>query len=371
MRIAFVDVTVTVSVGGVQTCVWELARHLDSIGMEVHVYGGRGKVLPSNIPPSIRVFTFPFIPRDRVPDLGSRFRRIVERLSMAVYAGKELKRRDYDLIVLTKPFDFFLPPLLGRKGRRYAFVSGGTDFFMGDRRLSRDIDYWFSVSHFNAYQIFSHYKRYPKVIYNGVDVESFRPLPCDHDLKESLGLRKEDRVLIYAGRLVGWKGVRFVIEAMTHPFLKELPVKLLIVGDGPERERLERLASYLGLRERVIFHGFVSHEELPAYYSVADIGVYPSIGDEAFGISIAEAMACGKPVVASYIGGIPEVVGTEEDCGFLVSPTRSEEIAERVHSLLREPERRIWMGRRARERIAEKFTWKRAAERFVEGLKER
>ncbi len=370
MRIAFVDVTVTVSYGGVQTCVWELARHLDSMGMEVHVYGGRGRIMPSGLPPSIKVFTFPFIPRERVPDLGSRFRRIVERLSMAVYAGRELKGRGYDLIVLTKPFDFFLPFLIGR-GSRYAFISGGTDFFAGDRRLSRGIDHWFSVSHFNAYQIFSHYKRYPKVIYNGVDVERFRALPCNHGLKGSLGLEGEEKVLIYAGRLVGWKGVRFAVEAVGHPLLRELPVKLLIVGDGPERGRLEELASRMGVRERVIFHGFVPHHELPAYYSIADIGVYPSIGDEAFGISIAEAMACGRPVVASHIGGIPEVVGTEETCGFLVSPTSSEEIARKINLLVRNPERRIEMGRMARERIAGRFTWRMAAERFLEGLGER
>ena len=75
-----------------------------------------------------------------------------------------------------------------------------------------------------------------------------------------------------------------------------------------------------GVAEQVIFHQPVEHAMLPEFYAACDAGVFPSIGDEAFGITIAEAMACGKPVIASYIGGIPEVVGNEQSAGLLVTP---------------------------------------------------
>lgn len=117
--------------------------------------------------------------------------------------------------------------------------------------------------------------------------------------------------------------------------------------------------------DNIRFLDFVPNNELPRYYSIADIGIYPSIGDEAFGISIAEAMACGKPVIASYIGGIPEVVGTEGSCGFLTVPLQHEEIAEKIIFLAKHPEIKLAMGKRARQRITGNFTWKKSADRFL------
>jgi hypothetical protein len=112
---------------------------------------------PARLHPSVEVFTFPFLSRDRVPDLGSRFQRIVERLSMTLFARAHLKLETYDLIFLTKPFDFFVPFLAGRNAKaRYAFLSGGTDFFTGDRLLARRIDLWFACSYFNAWQLRAH-----------------------------------------------------------------------------------------------------------------------------------------------------------------------------------------------------------------------
>ncbi len=366
MKIAFYDVTVANSVGGIQTTVWELADELAARGMEIHIYSGHGNIRPAKLSSSIKVFTFPFVHRDKVPDLGSRFQRIIERLSMTLSARKLLAKEDYDIIFLTKPFDFFVP-LLSKTGpsTQYALLSGGTDFFIGDKYLARRIKFWFSCSNFNGWQIMSRYKKYPKVIFNGVDTDIFRPLPPDMELMNSFNIKKGSIVLIFAGRLVGWKGVKYIIESLKHPQVQDLPVILLIVGNGPEKEKLKSQAVNSGLNDRIRFIDFVSHAELPRYYSIADAGIYPSIGDEAFGISIAEAMACGKPVIASCIGGIPEVVGTENTCGFLITPTKSEEIAAKISFLAENMEARLAMGERARQRIIENFTWKKSADRLL------
>jgi glycosyltransferase involved in cell wall biosynthesis len=182
---------------------------------------------------------------------------------------------------------------------------------------------------------------------------------------ESLGINKNETVFIFAGRLVGWKGVKYIIDAIKCPVVHDLPVKLLIVGNGPEKNKLESKSEALGLTDRVIFLDFILHDDLPRYYSLADAAIYPSIGDEAFGISIAEAMACGMPVIASYIGGIPEVVGTDGSCGFLVSPAKPDELAAKIALLTKTAEMRLSMGRSARLRVTNTFTWEKSADYFL------
>jgi len=369
MKIAFYDVTVTNSIGGIQTVVWELAHELASRGIDVHIYGGIGQIHPPKLHPSVKIFTFPFIHRDNVPDMGSRFQRIIERLSMTLFAKGRLKRECYDLIVLTKPFDFFVPFLSGKDGKtKYAFISGGTDFFIGDRHLAKKVNYWFACSYFNAWQIASHYKRYPEVIYNGVDINTFRPMPRDADIARSFNIKDNDVVFIFAGRLVGWKGVSYIIDAVNYPEVRTLPIKVIIIGNGPEEQKLKTKVLNLGIGDKIHFIGFVPNSELPRYYSIADAAVYPSIGDEAFGISIAEAMACGKPVIGSHIGGIPEVIGNEGSCGFLVSPKNPKEIAEKMILLAKNENIRLSLGQNAHERIVQNFTWRKSADRFLDGI---
>ena len=96
MKIALLDVTVTVSYGGIQTAVWELARTLHDLGHEIAVYGGAGPIRPDLGGRDIQVRTFPFTPREKFPNLGSRFRRILERCSFALDGqGRCLVRRQY------------------------------------------------------------------------------------------------------------------------------------------------------------------------------------------------------------------------------------------------------------------------------------
>jgi glycosyltransferase involved in cell wall biosynthesis len=367
-RIAFIEITATVSYGGIQTAVWKLAEALAALGHEVSVFGGAGSISPP-VSGNITVHTFPFTPRERVPDLGSRFQRIVERLSFARHARATVAAGRYDWVVLDKPFDFFWPWLLPKSALiRFAFTSGGTDFFAFDRRLARRIHAMFACSHFNSWQIRSHYKRPVSVMYYGVDSERFAPHAADAALRARLGASADTVLFAFAGRLVGWKGMQVAVQALTEPALHDVPVKLLIIGDGPERPRLEQQARALGISGRVIFHDPVPHDQLPALYAAADAGVFPSIGDEAFGITIAEAMSCGRPVIGSCIGGIPEVVGNEGSCGLLVAPGNPKALAETMRTLALDPALRARLGACARRRIETEFTWAASARRLLAGL---
>lgn len=371
-RIAFIDVTVTVSFGGIQTAVWRLAETLTDLGHEVHVLGGDGDLRPYAARDNLHVHTFPFKPREQVLDLGSRYRRIVERRSMAKHARQALIDINPDWVILTKPFDFFWPGMMPKDSPvKFAFMSGGTDFFKGDRRLSKGIDAWVACSHFNAWQIRHHYKRQPKVMYNGVDTEKFAPQTDAEQTREQLGIGAETTLFAFAGRLVGWKGIAVAIRALAEPIMRDKDVKLLLIGDGEQRAELEALSADLQLSDTVIFHGAVGHEALPDLYSAIDVGVFPSIGDEAFGITIAEAMSCAKPVIGSYIGGIPEVIGNENSCGLLAAPDNPAELATCMAELEANPQLRKQMGQAARQRIETLYTWKLAAQRLLNTLDEK
>src|SRR5581483_11706364 len=224
----------------------------------------------------------------------------------------------YDAVIVNKPFDF---PILWRARRRgllaqTLFRSGGRDFYAGDRLFGGAIQHWVSASRYNARQVEARYGRPVTVIHNGVDADAFAPRARDGELRRSLGAGPGDLLVVSVSRLIGWKGVRVVIEA-----LAALParVRYLVVGEGPEAQALRRAAAAAGLEERVRFMGRVRHADLPLLLSQCDVFVQPSIGEEAFGISVVEAMACGLPVLASDNGGLPEIV-VDGETGRLLPP---------------------------------------------------
>lgn len=369
MKIAFLDVNATMSYGGNQTAVWELSRALHDLGHEVTVIGGNGKVRPDLEGRAISVKTFAFTPRAQALDLGNRFRLFWERWTFARNARATVIADAYDWVIVTKPYDFFWPRLMPAASRtRFAFRSGGTSFIAGDRYFARDIAAFFSNSHFNAWQIKSRFGRFPKVIYNGVDLKRFGPQQRKPELRAELGIGDDEVLCMYAGRLVGWKGVSFSIRALALPQLRDKRVRLLVIGSGPEEGALRHLADRLQLADRVIFRSAMPHGDLPSWWASADIGLFASVGDEGFSNSMAEALASGLPVIATAFSGNPETVGNEGSCGLLVAPEDADAIADAVAELVDDPARRRQMGEAARRRIENNFTWDRVARRLLDGL---
>lgn len=369
MDIAFLDVTATVSYGGIQTAIWELATALHDQGHRITVYGGAGPVEPDLGGRDIRICRFPFTPRQRFPNLGTRFKKLAERWSFSRQARATVGQANHDWVVLTKPLDFFWPKLMpAASTTRFAFMSGGTDYFPGDRYFARDISAWLACSHFNGWQISSHYKTYPKVMYNGVGVEKFHPDRRDLALRQQLGVADGETLFAFAGRLAGWKGLSVAIRALADAQMAKHAAKLLIIGQGDALPGLRQLADSLGVASRVIFQAPIPHAQLPRWYASADGGIFPSLGDEAFGITIAEAMACGLPPIASYNGGIPEVVGNEGSAGVLCGLGDVSAFAAAMAAFCADPVKRQALGRAARERIVAHFTWTMAAERMLAAL---
>lgn len=196
----------------------------------------------------------------------------------------------------------------------------------------------------------------------GVDVEKFRAVDRREARKE-LSLAEKPTV-VYVGRLVPRKGVDTLIEAFAL-LPGELDAQLVVVGgepgvyESPEIKRLSALASKLGVEERVVFTGSRPQRDLYRYYGAADVSVtVPHY--EPFGMTPLEAMACGTPVIGSRVGGIKTSVA-DGKTGFLVPPKNAETLANRLLRLLSDENLRTRMGRAARRRIEEHYTWERIA----------
>jgi len=199
----------------------------------------------------------------------------------------------------------------------------------------------------------------------GVNLELFQPIAMD-DARRQLGLRDDDRILLFVGRIEPLKGVDILLGAAAQ-LEATSDCFVIVVGcessakDG-EMAHLRSLASQLGIAERVSFLGAVDHERLPLFYSAADVCVVPSFY-ESFGLVALEAMACGTPVVASRVGGLAGTV-RDGETGYLIPWRCPEPFAERLELLLGNEELRRAMGQSAREAVG-RYRWGNVAEAVV------
>ncbi len=179
-----------------------------------------------------------------------------------------------------------------------------------------------------------------------------REPPDRQAAREALGLPAEATLVLHIGRMVPVKNQPMLLRAFAR-IADEFPrAQLILAGDGPERPRLERLAKASGLRERVAFPGAVSTAEVRTWLAAADVFALAS-RNEGYGQVVREAMSAGRALVATAVGGVPEVV-EHGRTGLLVRGGREADFAGALRALLTDAEMRRRMGRAARERIREK-----------------
>jgi len=204
-----------------------------------------------------------------------------------------------------------------------------------------------------------------RIIPMGVDSDRFDGHFNDSYVLESYpGLMRFERRILFVGKLIYYKGPSFLLEAFAK--LKTKNVCLIFAGEGPEKKKLVQLANFLHVSDRVFVMGAVPDTVLPSLYAFSDVLVLPSVTRrEAFGIVILEAMASGKPVVATAIPGVSDVV-EHGKTGYLVPPANSIALAVAIDAILEHPSTARLMGETARQTARTRYDWKEVFARYLE-----
>jgi len=164
-------------------------------------------------------------------------------------------------------------------------------------------------------------------------------------------IRKEEIVLGYIGRISEEKGLRYLMEAGSKLIHSGVPLKIMIVGDGPQKIEMARFAQQAGLQNKVIFAGF--QKDIETWLPSMDIFVLPSL-TEGTPMALLESMACGIPVIATAVGGVPQIVDSGKN-GILVSPAKTEEIVSAILNIITNKDLHKKLSEAGKETIRNRF----------------
>lgn len=196
-----------------------------------------------------------------------------------------------------------------------------------------------------------------------VDLNLFNPLliPRINSFGDKMGI-----TIGYIGRLVDGKGLEDLLSAIKN-LKSQISIsnfRVLIYGSGPLETKLKKMAEDLKISDKIEWRGFVSYNKIPEALAQMDIFVYPS-WHEGFGRSIMEALAMEKAVVATRVGGIPDLIKNSEN-GFLVEPHNSETLAQKIKELIENKELREKFGKAGREWVSDNFEWNDGIKKFAD-----
>ena len=346
--------------GGTEIATYNIARHLAKRGHEVHVITSLDDGLPGySMEQGFHVHRIGLL---RVRFLGIimfwlrrvlKVRRLgpdivhCQSIMMGVvgFLGKKLLHKPY--VVWGRGADIYMPWLFKTPILRLVLKNAD-----GVIALTEDMKKEMQKTRAGGIS----------VIANGLDLERFAALRRE-EMRGKLQTKPDQRLIVFAGGFRPVKGVTYLIEAMNVVREKHRSAMLMLIGKGPEEDTLRHLAERLDLGNCVRFVGQVPNDAVPQYLAAADVLVLPSLS-EGFPNVVLEAMAAGLPVVASRVGGLPEII-EEGHNGFLVEPKSPEQIAEKVLLLLGDDELRKRISENNREK-AQGYSWERVVDRLEE-----
>jgi rhamnosyl/mannosyltransferase len=275
----------------------------------------------------------------------------------------ELSGRTYEILHLHTPNPMgMLAYLTARKPAQHALVVTHHSDVVRQTILRKAFEPIFRAVMSRADRIIATSRRYLEtsselepylakciVVPFGIDTQSARVVSSER--VSELRARYGPRVVLFVGRLIYYKGLGFLIEAM-----KAVRGALLLIGEGPLRNRLADQIRSLGLQDRIVLLGTVSKDDIPNYYAAADVFAFPSVArSEAFGVAQLEAMLAGLPVVNTVLdSGVPEV-SVHEETGLSVPVANARALAVALECLLDSPELRRRYGEGGRQRVRSTF----------------
>lgn len=372
MRIAHITATFPPYLGGTGSVCYHNAREMVQRGHQVTVWTAAYPDTPE---------------RSHIDGIDVRRLKPLFRVGNAPLLPDLLRLRDVDVIHLHYPFIFgaemiglasllrripyvltYHNDLIGLGARRWMFNAYSAVFarWLTTRAakilaVSRD-----HALHCDLSPLFVRRGEDLVEMPNGVDLDRFYPTDGG-PTRQHFGIPNDTNVVLFVGGLDQahhFKRIDLLLRAIQ----QVNDAYLLIVGEGDLRPGLEQLARELGVLNRVCFVGGV-REGLAQYYAAADMVVLASLPPESFGLVLVEAMACGKPVIASNIPGVRSVVDEGVD-GLLVRAGDVDDLAQKLCLLLDDPSRRQAMGAAGRLKVEQRYSWKAIAPRLEQIYRE-
>ena len=340
--------------GGVTVHINNLCKELTKLGHVVKIIAPCSDNGPDPLPDSLIPVGKP-VP---VPTGGS-----IARISVSFWLMKRvqaiLEEEAFDILHVHEPLVPFLPlaclhlascPIIGTF---HAYENNSQKYFAQSgilrnsfNKISRKI----AVSAPAKTHISRNFPGDYDIVPNGIDYSRFR-WP-----ENPLNIFADDKInILFVGRLEKRKGLQYLVSAFSRVKWHQDNVRLMVVGPGTLDKESYHLIAEKNLQDIELI-GQVPHVDLPHYYHAADIFCSPATGQESFGIVLLEAMAAGKPVVASNIPGYASVITNEEE-GFLVSPKNTDALASALHTLVQTPDLRSSMGIQGLK-TARMYDWK-------------
>jgi glycosyltransferase involved in cell wall biosynthesis len=372
------DSTIAVGIHVIEKC-----RHLVKNGINVkviapHHTGGKRKEVIDGI--AIRRFRYFFpakwqrlaygagIPTNIKNSLFAKIQLPFLLIAFFISTVKEIKH--YNIIHCHWAIAGLIGVIAGKLyNKRVVLMMHGAEVFVLGKNpilkfVLKNVDYLISNSTFTekktleVYPVANH-----QVISPGVDIKRFYPQKKIPNLRKILNISEEDIFILAIGKFIPRKGFEYLIKAFNIIANKRkiTNIKLRIGGRGPLKKKYETMIKEYGLNSCISFLGYIKDEEIPSYYTEADIFVLPSIIDdrgdtEGLGVVLLEALACQTPCIASKVGGILDVIQKGEN-GFLVEQKNPVDLVGKILNLAQDENLRKKMGKRGSKNVLEKFNW--------------
>jgi glycosyltransferase involved in cell wall biosynthesis len=357
MRIAHVTATFPPYYGGTGNVCYHNTRVLAALGHEVDVFTADAPgatddpagVTVHRLKPVVQVGNAPVLPQ-----LLRLQQFDLVHLHYPFYTGAEfvsLARLPY---VVTYHQDVELAGILGFGTRLHGRTFGNAILRRAARICPTSLDYF---AHCAYAGLLDSPSTAVVELPNGVDTQTFQPGPIDEEVRARFGIPSDAMLALFVGaqdRAHYFKGVPTLLRAVA----RQPQTHLLLTGDGDLRAEYERMASELGITERVVFAGHVESDALPSIYRAADLLVLPSeTRGEAFGMVLLEAMASGRPVIASNLPGVRSVVSDGID-GRLVAAGNVDALAATLATFARMSRAEcLALGEPGRRKVVERYDW--------------
>lgn len=317
-------------------------------GMNIHRYGTLFKIASAN-------FSGEFIfkkPKEKVDIVHAHF-----NMPYADYIGMKYSKEESIPFILTYHAD------AQDKGGK--FLRNQLMTFYNRHILHKVLDHAdviiaTSKSYISKSKFLKEYQNKIKVIPNGINLKEFQLNFSQEECREKLGLPQDKKIILFFGNIVPYKGPDVLLKAFSLIKSKFPQLMLVFAGEGIMKQELKLKSMDMGLGNHVHFAGFVPNELKPLYYKSADIFCLPSVNlAEAFGIVNLEAMASGIPIIASDLGGIPDIIKNGEN-GLLFEPGNIKELSQALEYFLQNEDDRLKMGKIG-EKKSKNYSWDKIA----------